>query len=112
MDKQFINKVINKYKSFRQTLEEQIESNQIKLQNNDCYLIKEYWDKEINRIITIYEKYSNTNFTLPGQNPEFINDISSFVECINKRNKFRLISKDFFDLVNKKLNLIFLYSYL
>ena len=36
MDEQFINNVINKYKSFRQNLEEQIKSNQIKLQNNDC----------------------------------------------------------------------------
>ena len=110
MDDQFINKVINKYKSFRQALEEQIKVNKIKLQNNECYLIKDYWDNEINRIITNYEtskksKYSNTNFTLPRQNPEFINDISSFVEGINKRNKFKLISKDFFDLVNEKLNL-------
>ena len=36
MDEHFINNVINKYKSFRQNLEEQIKSNQIKLQNNDC----------------------------------------------------------------------------
>ena len=113
MDEQFINKVINKYKSFRQTFEEQIKSNQIKLQNNECYLIKDYWEKEINRIITNYEsskkskytKYSSTNFALPKQNPEFINDISSFVECINKWNKFKLISKEFFSLVNEKLNL-------
>ena len=44
MDEQFINNVINKYKSFRQNLEEQIKSNQIKLQNNECYLIKDNWD--------------------------------------------------------------------
>ena len=36
MDEQFINEVITKYKSFRQNLEEQIKSNQIELQNNEC----------------------------------------------------------------------------
>ena len=113
MDEQFINKLINKYKSFRETLEEQIKSEQIKSQYNECYLIKDIWDNEINRAISNYElnkkfkknKNSSINFTLPRQNPEFINDISSFVEFINKRNKFKLISKDFFGLVNEKLNL-------
>ena len=113
MDEQFINKVINKFKSFRQAFEEQIKENQIKLQKNESYLIKDYWDKEINRIIINYEpskkpkytKYSSTIFTLPKQNPEFINDISSFVECMNKRNKFKLISNEFNDFVNEKLNL-------
>ena len=115
MEEQFINNVINKYKSFRQNLEEQIKSNQIKLQNNDCYLIKDIWDSEINRAIKNYElskKFSrnnnpSTNFNLPKQNPEYINDISSFIECINKNNKFKLISKDFIDLVNSELNLKF-----
>ena len=116
MDEQFINNVIYKYKSFRQTLEEQIKSNQIKLQNNDCYLIKDNWDNALSRIINSYEvsknskhtkytQYSSSTFTLPEQNPEFINDISSFVECINKWNKFKLISKELIDLVNEKLNL-------
>ena len=118
MDEQFINKVINKYRSFRQNLEEQIKSNQIKLVNNDSYLIKDYWDNELIRIINSYElqkktkytKYSSSVFTLPEQNPEFINDISSFIECINKRNKFKLISKELVDLVNETLKLIILYS--
>ena len=57
-----------------------------------------------------YKKYSSSDFTLPEQNPEFINDISSFVECINKRNKFKLISKELIDLVNGTLKLIILYS--
>ncbi len=48
---------------------------------------------------------NNVKFILPKQNPEFINDISSFVECINKWNKFKLISKEFIDLVNERLNL-------
>jgi len=48
---------------------------------------------------------NNVKFILPKQNPEFINDISSFVECINKWNKFKLISKKFIDLVNERLNL-------
>jgi hypothetical protein len=38
MDEQFIDDVINKYKSLRQNLEDQIKSNLIKLQNNECYL--------------------------------------------------------------------------
>ena len=113
MDEYPINNVINKYKLFRQNLEEQIKSNQIKLQNNDCYLIKDYWDNALNRVINSYElqknskhkKYSSSAFTLPEQNPEFINDISSFVECINKRNRFKLISKDLIDLVNGALKL-------
>ena len=113
MDEQFINNVINKYKSFRQNLEEQIKSNQIKLQNNECYLIKDIWDNTLNRAINSYElskKFSrnnnpSTNFNLPKQNPEFINDISSFIECITKKNKFKLISKELIDLVNRKLNL-------
>ena len=110
MDEQFINKVINKYKSFRQNLEEQINSNQIRFKNNDCYLIKDYWDNEISRVINSYElckkfERNNVKFIFPKQNPEFINDISSFFECINKWNKFKLISKEFIDLVNEKLNL-------
>jgi len=113
MDEQFIKKVINKYKSFRQNLEEQTKNNQIKLQNSDCYLIKENWDIALNRSINNFEnpprsrytKNTSSTFTLPPQNPEFINDISSFIECINKRNKFKLISKEFIDLVNGKINL-------
>jgi len=112
MDEQFINNVINKYKFFRQNLEEQIKNNQIKLQNNDCYLIKDNWDIALSRVINSYElqkkfKRNNANFTLPKQNPEFINDISSFVECISIRkwNRFKLISKELIDLVNEKLNL-------
>ena len=96
MDEHFINKVINKYKSFRQNLEEQTKSYQIKLQNSDCYLIKESWDIVLNRAISNYgnpprsryTKNTSSTFSLPQQNPEFINDISSFIECINKRNKF------------------------
>ena len=115
MDEQYINNVINKYKSFRQNLEEQIKSNQIKLQNNECYLIKDNWDITLSSIIHSYEfqkkskyrKYSSSTFTftLPQQNPEFIDDISSFIECINKGNKFKLIIKELIDLVNEKLNL-------
>ena len=113
MNEQAVNNLINKYKFFRQNLEEQIKSNQIKLQNNDCYLIKDNWDIALSRVINSYElqkksnykKYSSSTFTLPDQNPEFINGISSLVEFINKRNKFKLISKELIDLVNKKLNL-------
>jgi len=113
MDEQFINKIIDKYKSFRQNLEEQINNNQIDLQNKECYLIKDNWDNALNRSINSYKspqksKYTrnaSSTFTLPQQNPEFINDISSFIEYVNKRNKFILISKEFIDLVNEKLNL-------
>ena len=75
MDEQFINNVINKYKSFRQNLEEQIKSNQIKLQNNDCYLIKDFWDNTLSGVINSYEfpkkskyaKSSSSTFTLQNK---------------------------------------------
>ena len=112
MDEQFINKVINKYNSFRKKLEEQIKSIQFKVSNNDCYLIIDSWDNELTRIIKNYEsnKINNKNrpsstFYLPRKNLEFVNSISSIFEYINKNNKFRLISKDFIELLKEELNL-------
>ena len=111
MDEQFINEVITKYKSFRQNLEEQIKSNQIELQNNECYLINEYWDNEINRIIKNYElgkkngNNTSSNFALPRQSLKFINNISNFVEYIKKKKKCKLISREFIDFIKEKINL-------
>ena len=110
MDEKFINSIINKYKSFRKSLEELIKSKIIKLKNKDCYLITDCWDIELNKMIKSYEsnkkfKKSNIHFTLPKQNPEFINNIPSFVEFIKKQQKFKLISKDFIDEINEKANL-------
>ena len=113
MDDQFIKEVIIKYKSFKQKLEEQIKSSEIKLLNNECYLINDFWDNILNRNIDCYEiSNSLINFSLPKENPEFINNISFFVEYIKKQRKFTLISKEFMNLINGKLSLIILNLFL
>jgi len=110
MDEKFINFIIDKYKSFRQSIEVNIKSKKIRLQNNDCYLITDSWDIEFNKIIKSYEsnkklKKSNIPFTLPNKNPEFINNISFFIEFIKKQQKFKLYSKDFIDIIKEKFSL-------
>ena len=85
---------------------EQIKSSEIKLLNNECYLISDFWDNTLNRNIDCYEiSNSLINFTLPKENPEFINNISFFVEYIKKQKKAKLISKEFMNLINGKLSL-------
>ena len=106
MDGPFIKELIIKYKSFKQKLLEQIKSSEIKLLNNECYLISDFWDNTLNRNIDCYEiSNSLINFTLPKENPEFINNISFFVEYIKKQKKAKLISKEFMNLINGKLSL-------
>ncbi len=55
MDEKFINEIINKYKSFRQHLEDLIKSDNIAIHDIDCYLINDSWDNELNQKIKSYE---------------------------------------------------------
>jgi len=103
MDEQFIKEVIIKYKSFKQKLEEQIKSSEINLLNNECYLINGFWDSVLNKNIES-DELSNS-LIIPKQSPEFINDILIFVQYIKNQRKFSLISKEFMNLINRKLNL-------
>ena len=111
MDEKSINKIINKYKNFRLRLEEHIKSKVIKIKNNDdCYLINDSWDNILNDFIRSsdsskkYKKY-NLPFVLQGKNPEFINDISIFIDYIKKKKNFKLISKEIIDLIDKNFDL-------
>ena len=80
--------------------------------NNECYLIKDSW---INAFIRSYDsqrstpkyktKYTkrniNTTFSLPPKGPEFLNDITSVIDCIKNRINFILVNKELMEFVFK-----------
>ena len=110
MDEEFIAKLAHLYNSFRNTLESKIKDKEISFNNDECYLIKDY-DNKLNKIIKNYElcrKYNRYSFesscSLP-EPPDFINGISSMINCLKNNTNYKLIQKEVIHLINKKNNL-------
>ena len=107
MDEEFIAKLAHLYNSFRNTLESKIKDKKISFNNDECYLIKDY-DNKLNKIIQNYElyrKYKRYSFesscSLP-EPPDFINSISSMIDCLKNYTNYKLIQKEVILLINDK----------
>ena len=107
MDEEFISKLSNLYNSFRNTLESKIKDKEISLTNDECYLIKDY-DNKLNKIIKNYElcrKYNRYSFKSScslAEPLDFINGISSMINCLKNNTNYKLIQKQVIHLINKK----------
>ena len=115
MDEETFISLSSEYYIFRKQLVKNLKTPKITIEPKDCYLIEESW---INDIINSFNKYDNLkkqkrvnhNFNfinwLPENDPEFINDIPSILNCIKNNKKFKLVSKNFMEYIYDKKDLI------
>ena len=91
--------IIKLYTNFK----EEISINR-KPNKKECYLIKGSWDTDLNKNIKNYNSngtrpktkfYGNkkiNNFSLPESNPDFVNYITTLIDCLKKEQKIFLES--------------------
>ena len=115
MDEETFISLSSEYYIFRKQLVKNLKSSKISIDPKDCYLIEESW---LNNIINSFNKYENLkkqkrvnhNFNfinwLPENDPEFINDIPSILNCIKNNKKFKLVSKNLMEYIYDKKDLI------
>jgi len=115
MDEETFISLSSEYYIFRKQLVKNLKTSKISIEPKDCYLIEESW---INDIINSFNKYDNLkkqkrvnhNFNfinwLPENDPEFINDIPSILNCIKNNKKFKLVSKILMEYIYDKKDLV------
>ncbi len=94
------NEIKKEYFSFKNEINNQIKDK--KISSSSAYLINDIWDKDLNNILEKYEieskKENNdnicNNLILPNRGPEFINNISSAIDCFKKNCRLILMSKN------------------
>ena len=101
--------IIKLYTNFK----EEISINR-KPNKKECYLIKGSWDTDLNKNIKNYNSngtrpktkfYGNkkiNNFSLPESNPDFVNYITTLIDCLKKDQKIFLESCELIEFVGTK----------
>ena len=126
MTEQEIDDIKEKYESFENELKDKMKDKQICKFNKECYLINECWINDFNNSYELYQnskkhksRYNktNTSFSLPKKNPEFLNDIASIIDYVKNGNKFIPVNKELMEFVFKnnkkeltKNNFIYYYT--
>lgn len=91
-----------KYFSFKNELEKKIKDTKISLDNDICYLIKVSWIDEFAKVFNNYfsesrpsREYGNIYISEAylKKNIEFVNDISSAINCLKEKEDFQLLNK-------------------
>ena len=101
--------------SFKKNLEDSIKNDKISLNNTECYLITDIWEKnltnnftKIENNIKIYQNkihFYNENFSfMPKDVPEFVNQ-SNVIFYLNKGYKLKLIDKELMEKIYDKNSL-------
>ena len=115
MDEEEFNLILNKYYDFRSNFTNNINNSSLSLNNEDCYLIEENW---IDNLKEGFNKYNNLKKTnelneefdyydlLPEKDPNFINDFSSILKCIENNKKIKCLSKELLELMYDESDLI------
>ena len=95
---------MEKYENFKNKLEKSIRDNKISLDNEECYLIKGNWEKEltdnIGKIHKSCEGIKKGIYTrsisdfLPKNDPVFVNNMFTANSFLNINNKLKLIKKE------------------
>ena len=112
MTEQEITKIKENYDLFKKDLENKLSNKEITINNKECYLIKEYWmnvfirsynnQQSTPKYKTKYTKRNtNTSFSLPTKGPEFLNDITSVIDCLKNGINFILVNKELMEFVFK-----------
>ena len=109
MNKSEIISFKEKYNYFKKELEHNILLKEILLYNKECYLIKKSWLDEFIEEVNHYDEngnnskseYSKINsvISLPKNNPEIINNISSVIELLNNGCEFKLVNKELIEFI-------------
>ena len=102
--------IIKEYNSFKTSFEQKLKNIPITVANF-CYLIKEEWDNKIfNLINSINNNQLKTNkdknifLKLKNEQPEFIDDISSVLDCLNNKIRIKFMGIKLVELIyNKKI---------
>ena len=111
MDENSVLSSKDKYQLFKDELEKKTKDKHISLNNDLCYLIKESWIKDFTNFgnkqkASSFSKwykntYSKTNNDFLKRDIEFINDISSALDCIKVRDAFQLVKKNIIESLYK-----------
>ena len=105
MDEKTFIKIINERNKIRSELNEKLKNKSFSICEEECYLIEESWDKDLNEN---FKEYKNGNFNnenydynelIPEDGPEFINNIESIINFIKKNEKLKLISRKSIELI-------------
>ena len=100
------------FNTFKKNLEDSIKNDKISLNNTECYLITDIWEKnltnnftKIENNIKIYQNkihFNNKNFSfIPKDDPEFVNQFNAII-YLNKGNKLKLIDKELMEKIYDK----------
>jgi len=101
--------IIKEFNSFEYSLKFKIKSTLVLYGTNYCYLIKEKWYNKINNLINNKKnnqldgnKDNIIQLSLQNEQPEFLDDISSVLDCLDNKIKIKLISIKLLELVYDK----------
>ena len=85
--------IIKEFKMFKNSLNGKLKSKVPIITANYYYLIKENWYKEFYKLINSKKDKNNSiKLALKNEQPEFIDDISSILECLNNKVKIKFMS--------------------
>ena len=101
--------LIKEYNLFESSLNDKLKSTIPITIGNYCYIIKENQFNKINKLIN-YKKNNhlekdkdNSNIlTFKNEQPEFIDDISSFLDCLSNKINIKFINLKFLELLYDK----------
>ena len=105
VDNETLKNIQNQYSLFRKKIIDELNNSKLNYYTNSNYLIKDSWEKKLQS--STATKY---NFTYLNE-PEFINDIKSAMDCFKDNQKLKLISKALIESLYEKDFLIKLFIY-
>ena len=98
--------IIKEYNLFENSFNQKIKSIVPITSGNYCYLIKDNWLNNIHKLINskknnqLYNnKDNNILLSFKNEEPEFIDDISSVLDCLSKKIKIKFISINLLELI-------------
>ena len=119
MDEKDYISIEKEYSIFKEKISNDIESPSISLENPECYLIEESWYEELKTYFDKYHNYKNKKKNkknnikkdfldlLPENDPQFINNFSSIIKCLNKDKKMILVSRKLIESIYEEDDLKF-----
>ena len=106
-------KIIKEYNSFKTSFDKKLKNTFPITVASYCYLIKENWDNKIYNLINCINnsqfkksKDNNIFLTLKNEQPEYIDDISSVLDCLNNKIKIKFMSIKLLEIIYDKKILI------
>ena len=110
MDKTKFIQIIDEKKGFEKYLKNKLKSEFFSVCKEEYYLIEDSWIIDLNEKIAEYnndenedyDDYEDFNEFIPEDEPVFINNIESIINCVQKSKKLKLVSRKLIELIYKK----------